>query len=146
MHSANLLQARLQTCDWSGYDESVRQVEQLLSAGKRGCLPGPLLAFSYTWRDAQLQCARIFVADKHGTPPPAPWKGELYRHERIGRICVADFREHPVAALLVGVLNSMTVSVSRLGPLAAPAGKQSDRRAHQERLRPIHRRHAQERS
>jgi len=40
MPLGNLLQARLQTCDWSGYDESVRQVEQLLSAGKRVCLPG----------------------------------------------------------------------------------------------------------
>jgi protein O-GlcNAc transferase len=102
--SGNLVHARLQTCDWMGYGDSVRQIEQHLETGKRVVLPGPFLAFSHT-ADAQLECARIFVADKHGTPPPALWKGESYQHDKIRIAYVsADLREHPVSILLVGVL------------------------------------------
>jgi predicted O-linked N-acetylglucosamine transferase (SPINDLY family) len=100
----NLLHARLQTCDWTGYAEDVTYVTQALSMGKRVCFPGPFVSVAQNAVE-QRQCATIFVADKHPDLRPSLWSGELYRHKKI-RVAYlsADFREHPVSLLLAGVL------------------------------------------
>src|SRR5262249_34078852 len=51
----------------------------------------------------QLKCAERFVADQPVFPPI--WRGEIYPHDqiRIGYLS-NDFRTHPVAQLIVGLL------------------------------------------
>src|SRR5262249_110114 len=67
--------------------------------------PFSFLAVSDVARD-QLQCAKIFVADKHPGMPPAAalWRGERYSDDVI-RVAYlsSDFREHAVAYLGVGL-------------------------------------------
>jgi protein O-GlcNAc transferase len=100
----NLLHARLQTCDWRGYAENVEHSVRAVAEGRRVYLPGPFFAVADS-AVAQMQCAQIFAAHRHPVSAPAPWTGETYSHEKIRVAYVsADFREHPVSALLVGVL------------------------------------------
>jgi predicted O-linked N-acetylglucosamine transferase (SPINDLY family) len=100
----NLVQARLQCCDWRDYDGLTEQLEQGVLAGARVCTPAPFLAVAPS-AAAQLSCARTFVADRHGVARQDLWAGARYQHERLRIAYVsADFRVHPVTALLVGVL------------------------------------------
>jgi protein O-GlcNAc transferase len=99
----NLLHERLQVCDWTGYGELVATAEQSVRGGSRVCLPGVFLSASDS-AAAQLDCARSFVADKH-PPLRGPAVFTRYQHEKIRVAYVSgDFREHPVAHLLTGVL------------------------------------------
>ncbi|HXW74490.1 MAG TPA: tetratricopeptide repeat protein [Steroidobacteraceae bacterium] len=100
----NLLQTRLQSCDWTDWEASVARVVQEVAAGTRVCLPGPFIPVAGTAAE-QLACTRLFVADKHATPRTPLWTGARYRHRRIRVAYVsADFREHPVSRLLAGVI------------------------------------------
>jgi len=100
----NLLQVRLQSCDWTDYAASAERLTRAVSEGERVCLPGPFISVARTAAE-QLECTRSFIADKHATPRAPLWTGERYRHGRIRVAYVsADFREHPVAQLLAGVL------------------------------------------
>jgi len=102
--AGNLLQARLQSCDWTDFAESVQRVRRAVMSGGRACLPGPFMSVARAAAE-QLECSRLFVADKHATPRIPLWKGEYYGHGRIRVAYVsADFRDHPVAQLLAGVL------------------------------------------
>jgi protein O-GlcNAc transferase len=99
----NAAHARLQICDWTGYGEYVSRIEESVLDGRRVCLPGHFLMISSS-AAAQLQCARTFVADKHGAPLPALWTGERYRHDKIRVAYVSgDFRHHAVSLLMAGV-------------------------------------------
>jgi protein O-GlcNAc transferase len=100
----NLLQTRLQSCDWTDWAESTQRLVRAVTAGERVCLPGPFISVARTAAE-QLACTRLFVADKHATARPPLWTGERYRHAKIRVAYVsADFREHPVSQLLAGVL------------------------------------------
>jgi protein O-GlcNAc transferase len=100
----NLMHSRLQTCDWTDHALNKRRMAEALQAGKRMALPGLYLSVTDSARE-QFECTRIFVAHQHGAAPAAIWRGEKYRHRRIRVAYVsADFREHPVAQLLAGIL------------------------------------------
>jgi predicted O-linked N-acetylglucosamine transferase (SPINDLY family) len=100
----NLLHARLQVCDWTDYDQNVEAALQAVDAGKRVYLPGPFFSVAPSAK-VQWQCAQIFAARKQRVERSARWTGETYSHDKIRVAYVsADFREHPVSVLLVGVL------------------------------------------
>jgi predicted O-linked N-acetylglucosamine transferase (SPINDLY family) len=99
-----LLHARLQVCDWTGYDENVERAAQAVANGERVYLPGAFLSVADSAR-AQWQCALSFAARKQRAAHSPLWAGKAYSNDKVRVAYVsADFREHPVAMLLVGVL------------------------------------------
>jgi predicted O-linked N-acetylglucosamine transferase (SPINDLY family) len=77
-------------------------IEAGLHEGRRVIEPFGNLMISQSPAD-QLQCARIYAA--RYPKPPALWAGERYEHSRLRVAYVSgDFRAHPVAVLMAGVL------------------------------------------
>jgi predicted O-linked N-acetylglucosamine transferase (SPINDLY family) len=93
--------AKLQVCDWA---DLKAETAQLLAATSDRCTlshPFTILAISSSGAD-HLRCARDYVQALPTLPPI--WRGEIYSHDRI-RVAYlsADFHEHPVAHLTVGL-------------------------------------------
>ena len=116
-----LLNARLNCCDWSGYDDSVAQVAQSVNAGVRADAPFNFLATSHSPAD-QLRCAQTCVADEYPEVSYALWKGERYRHGKIRLAYVsADLHGHAMSYLLAGLYEAhdrsrFEVTAISLGP------------------------------
>jgi protein O-GlcNAc transferase len=100
----NLMHARLQICDWTDYEVNVERAVEAVAAGKRAYLPGAFLSISHS-ADLQRRCAELFAQPFEPAARPVLWNGEIYAHDRIRVAYIsADFHEHPVSVLLVGVL------------------------------------------
>lgn len=100
----NLIHARLQNCDWRDYAANVAAALQAVAAGRRVYLPGAFLSIADS-AQAQFQCAQLCAPPRPAGAAAPLWNGEVYAHPKIRVAYVsADFREHPVSALLVGVL------------------------------------------
>lgn len=100
------LHAKMQLCDWSDYDAESEHLILSIRSGKLNTAPFTLLAIPSSSAD-QLQCAKLWVADKCPPSRKSIWQGEHYRHDRIRVAYVsADFREHPVSFLLAGMFES----------------------------------------
>jgi len=98
-----LLFERLHACDWTDYDESVRQIIDGARAGRRVCKSLAMMSISDFAGD-HLQSARIFGEHLYPTSPNPLWRGEVYRHDRIRVAYISpDLREHPVGHLMAGV-------------------------------------------
>lgn len=99
-----LFYERMHICDWRSFDVLSRQIIDGVRTGKRVCKSLAFMSASDQAED-HLRAARIFSS--HHCPPSARtyWKGETYRHDKIRIAYVSpDFREHPVAHLITGVL------------------------------------------
>jgi protein O-GlcNAc transferase len=124
----NLMHARLQMCDWTDYPINVGRATREVAAGKRAYLPGAFLSVARS-SSAQSACARSFwKSPPVGFEPGRPRMS--YSHEKIRVAYVsADFREHPVATLLVGVLERHdrrrfeTYGISLAAPQDTPVGR-----------------------
>ena len=100
----DLLYAQLFCCDWSQLEQRVAGIAGRVRAGKRVVTPFPLLSLSDSAAD-QLRCSQMLVSDKFPAASQPAWRGERYRHDRIRLAYLsADFRVHPSAFLLAGVL------------------------------------------
>ena len=95
------LSARMSSCDWANIELEILHFLSAVTDQKLVSAPFTLLAMPTSSAD-QLQVAKTFVADQ--VPFPALRRGEIYSHDRI-RIGYfsADFRQHPVAHLAVGL-------------------------------------------
>jgi protein O-GlcNAc transferase len=95
------LYAKLQMCNWT--DLKAETAQLLIATRERGVLSAPfaILATPSSAAD-QLECARNYVQAQ--PTYPRIWRGEVYSHDRI-RIAYlsADFQEHPVAHLAIGL-------------------------------------------
>ena len=95
--------ARINCCDWRRRDADKRWVSESLKAGRHALTPFTHRAISDS--DAEnLLSARLWAK---GIPRPAKplWNGEAYRHDRIRLAYLsAEFRDHPTAILIAGVL------------------------------------------
>jgi predicted O-linked N-acetylglucosamine transferase (SPINDLY family) len=102
--------ARLHSCDWTGFEENKQRILQGLAEGKRVCNPFAVMAITDDLK-AHQQCAEIFGEHRFPQAKELLWKGEIYRHrkKRVAFIS-ADFREHPVGYLLVGMLEKLDKS------------------------------------
>jgi protein O-GlcNAc transferase len=99
--SSARLFAKLQACDWTGFDQECATLRAAVANGAAS-LPGPLLAIPAS-AALQLTCAKSYVRDKYPARP-AMWNGERYSHDRIRLAYVsADFYEHATAHLMAGV-------------------------------------------
>ena len=94
---------QMHCCDWLSLDEDRAAIGVGLRDGGRIVNPFQSLSLSRSCED-QLQCARIYVADKYPAQPRPLWKGEPYAHDRI-RVAYlsADFNEHAVSTLMAEV-------------------------------------------
>jgi protein O-GlcNAc transferase len=102
-HAASArLAARLYTCTWTGLDTEVAQFVALIRDDCVSNLPFAALTVASSPAD-QLQCAKRYVDD---LPKVAPlWRGEVYAHDRVRVAYVsADFCDHPVAQMIIGLL------------------------------------------
>ena len=101
----NKLHAQMHCYDWLEYKRNRDAVLQLVQDGKPGDMPFSFLSVSDALTD-QLQVARMFMDNtKQFVSMPALWKGRRYRHDKIRVAYLSpDFRNHPVATLIVRVL------------------------------------------
>ena len=93
--------SKLQMCNWTDLGTEVAQLLATIREQKSSSVPFTILAIPSSAAD-QLQCAKRYVQDQ--LTFPQIWCGEIYSHDRI-RVAYlsADFREHPVAYLTVGL-------------------------------------------
>jgi protein O-GlcNAc transferase len=98
-----LLFYKLSSCDWHALEADREAIAAGLQAGKRVIQPFVNLIVAQSPAE-QLQCARIWTADKYSSSTAPLWRGERYGHDRI-RVAYlsADFRWHAIAALMAGV-------------------------------------------
>jgi len=88
-------------CDWSNYDQQLASIRTQLAQDKKVAVPFSLLALLDD-EAAHLKAAQLFAADKFSEntllgPIPKRLKGQKIR---LGYFS-ADFRNHPVASLIV---------------------------------------------
>ncbi len=120
------LASALRACDWSFYEAWRAQILARTAAGEAACAPFELLALTDS-AALQLKCARRYAArtpiTSAGAAALPPAAGE--------RLCVAyvsaDFGNHPLTRLLVGVLEAhardrflvlgISLSPAQAGPL-----------------------------
>jgi len=96
--------ARLHGCDWTDFEANRSCIIEGVRAGKRTCNPLAFMAVSDS-AELALGCSEVFGAHRFPTAREPLWKGDAYRHrkKRVAFIS-ADFREHPVGYLLIGVI------------------------------------------
>ncbi|MGH8693932.1 MAG: tetratricopeptide repeat protein, partial [Burkholderiales bacterium] len=100
---SSIFRARQNLCDWFSYEETTDSIVGKVRAGRRAATPFPFLSLSDSAAD-QLQCSRLFAADKYPAASQPLWRGERYRHDRIRLAYLsADFRAHASSFLLAGV-------------------------------------------
>ncbi len=111
--------AKLFVCDWTDLQAETTRLLSLVRERLPAITPFCLLAISSSAED-QLQCTRGQDQDQATFPPL--WRGEVYGHDRI-RVAYlsADFREHPVAYLIAGLLehhdrSRFEITALSLGP------------------------------
>jgi predicted O-linked N-acetylglucosamine transferase (SPINDLY family) len=94
------LHAKMQLCDWTNIEAEFGQILSMIR-DRRPLSPFICLSVPSSLAD-QLNCAKVFVANQPRFQ--ALWRGETYSHERI-RVAYlsADFNDHPVALLTVGL-------------------------------------------
>lgn len=95
------LDAKLRICDWTDLHKEMDQLVAGVRERNLLCDPFPMLAIESSPAD-QLQSARLHMANQPTYPPLCDRK--FYAHDRIRLAYLsADFRDHPVAQLAVGL-------------------------------------------
>lgn len=98
-----LFRAKANLCDWADYESQRQVLIEAVRSGKRAADPLTFLAVTDE-AAGQLQCARASIP-VYATQLSRLWARERYRHERIRIAYVsADYRDHPVSQLLIGIL------------------------------------------
>jgi len=94
--------AKMMICNWSNYGDEARRLMNGVSEGRPVSRPFAFLAAGSS-QSLQTRCANLFCDREFPSPTPH-WSGPTYRHDRI-RVAYlsADFRDHPVSHLLVGM-------------------------------------------
>jgi protein O-GlcNAc transferase len=102
----SLLHSQLQCCEWWGLSAQIDLLAVLIERGRRPTHPQSLLSLLDS-PALQLRCARAFSADQYAAVvgEGVPRRGAVGRGEGKIRLAYvsADFCEHPVSRLLVGV-------------------------------------------
>ena len=108
-------------CDWSNFDVECDHLIASVRDGKSSATPFTFLAIPSS-PDDQLQCAKLWMAEKYPPSQKPIWRGERYKHDRIRVAYVsADFREHAVSYLTAGMFeyhnkSRFDVTAISLGP------------------------------
>jgi protein O-GlcNAc transferase len=98
------LYTKMRLCDWTHFDIECANLISHLNNSKANTPPFALLGISSSPND-QLQCAKLWIAEKYPASQKLIWQGARYRHNRIRIAYVsADLRQHPVSFLIAGML------------------------------------------
>ena len=97
------LSAKMHLADWSNFEA---ERSNAISRIKSGELIYPFVALAVSSSpEEQLHCAKVFAKRKFPPAEKPIWRGETYSHDRVRVAYISgDFREHPVANLMVGML------------------------------------------
>ncbi|WP_419318843.1 tetratricopeptide repeat protein [Caulobacter sp. ErkDOM-E] len=120
---------QLKICDWSDYGSTAAALEQRILTGADVDLPHAMLAYCDD-PEAQRICAEAHLRKRVQIPVQPLWSGEIYRHDKIRVAYVSsDFRNHPVAHLIAGLLERhdserFEITAYALGPRLDDAYRQ----------------------
>ena len=90
-------------CDWINFDIECAHLTSSVRNKKANTEPFAFLGISSS-PDDQLQCAKLWVAEKYPPFQKPIWRGEHYRHDRIRVAYVsADFHQHATSYLMAGM-------------------------------------------
>ena len=132
------LHAKQHLCDWTNLDEDTSRLLSAVRSGRLASVSFAMFSLSASAED-HFRCATRFAELQPAFP--ALWNGRAYGHDRIRVAYVSsDFNEHPVAALIVGLLRHHdrrhfeVVAIS-----TSPGDDFGTARAGQKFVRPLHR-------
>jgi len=95
--------AKKSVCDWTDYSTECDHLAASVSANRANTNPWAFIAISPSPED-QLQCAKLWAAEKFPSSRNPTWRGERYRHDRIRVAYVsADFHQHATSYLMAGM-------------------------------------------
>jgi predicted O-linked N-acetylglucosamine transferase (SPINDLY family) len=97
------LHAKMRVCDWNNFDSECAHLIASVRSGNINTSPFVFLTIPSSSAD-QLQCAKLWIADKNLPFEKPLWRGERYDHKRI-RIAYlsADFHQHATSFLMAGM-------------------------------------------
>ena len=75
------LHAKMHLCDWSNFDAECDHLIASVRDGKSSAAPFTFLAIPSS-PDDQLQCAKLWIAEKYPPSQKPIWRGEHYRHRQ----------------------------------------------------------------
>jgi predicted O-linked N-acetylglucosamine transferase (SPINDLY family) len=99
----NIIQLKLKICDWNGLDRRIEQLARSIQRDEKVCQPFTALS---VLRSPLLQqrAAAVYALCKH---PPDCRLSQINKYPRHDKIRIgyfsADFRQHPVSGLMVGL-------------------------------------------
>ena len=97
------LHTKMHICDWINFDIECAHLTSSVKNKKANTDPFAFLGISSS-PDDQLQCAKLWIAEKCPPSQKPIWRGEHYRHDRIRVAYVsADFHEHATSYLMAGM-------------------------------------------
>ena len=97
------LHTKMHLCDWNSFDADCAHLDSSVRNGNANATPLPFLATSSS-PDDQLQCAKLWIAEKYPASEKPVWQGARFSHDRIRVAYVsADFRHQPMSYLLAGL-------------------------------------------
>ena len=97
------LHTKMHVCDWKSFDADSAHLSSSVRNGNANATPLPFLAISSSPND-QLQCAKLWIAEKFPASDASVWQGQRFNHDRIRVAYVsADFRHQPMSYLLAGL-------------------------------------------
>jgi protein O-GlcNAc transferase len=112
---------KMHLCDWADFDTECAHLISSVKNGNANTVPFAFLGISPFPYD-QLQCAKLWVAEKFPPSQKPIWREERYKHDRIRVAYVSgDFREHAVSYLTAGMFehqdkSRFDVTAISLGP------------------------------
>jgi len=120
------LGAKMQICDWHDFDLDLQKLILLLNSGKKATPPFPLLAITDS-EELHLKAAKSWIKAKHTLSSMAllPKKNPIARKIRLGYFST-DFRNHPVANLIVELFESHNKNKFELIAFSFGADDRSD--------------------
>ena len=99
------LHAKMFLADWTDFDADSGHLAASIASGKANSTPFAFLSINPS-AAAQYICATGWIAANYPAATEPVWRGEIYAHDKIRLGFVsADYREHPVADLVAGVLD-----------------------------------------
>ena len=102
------LHCKMRLCNWTGFAAEHQYLVASIKGKKAQSQPFYFLNISSSAVD-QLECAKSWVAKKFPASDTPIWKRDVYRHDRIRIAYIsADYREHAVAYLIAGLIESHT--------------------------------------
>ena len=122
------LHAKMLGCDWSHFDSECAHLIASVRHGNVNTPPFPFLAIPSS-SDDQLQCAKLWVANKFPPSDTPIWQGERYDHNRIRVAYLSpDFREHALSFLMAGMFECHDKSRFEITAIACGPDDNSDMR------------------